>query len=73
LNLEPAPTEAHSAIETTTEINPYFWHQCCNSVSIVTELRAGWSDDWGSIPSGGWEFLFNTMSRLVLGPTQPLI
>jgi hypothetical protein len=35
-------------------------------------LRAGQSDDRGSIPGGGLGiFLFDTMSRQALGPTQP--
>jgi hypothetical protein len=37
-------------------------------------LRAGQSDDQGSIPGGGLGiFLFDTVSRPALGPTQPPI
>jgi hypothetical protein len=37
-------------------------------------LQAGQSDEWGSIPMQGMGiFLFSTMYRLALGPTQPPI
>jgi hypothetical protein len=44
-----------------------------SSVGIKTRLRAGGSDDRGSIPGGGWELFSLTVSRTALGPTQPPI
>jgi hypothetical protein len=41
--------------------------------SVQRLLRAGQSDDRGSIPGGGGNFLFDTASRLALGLTQPPI
>jgi hypothetical protein len=37
----------------------YTWNHD-SSVGIATRLWAGWSDDQGSIPGGGWEFFSST-------------
>jgi hypothetical protein len=42
--------------------------------SVSDWLRAGRSDDRGSIPGGGWEFFSSTpCPDRSLGPTQPPI
>jgi hypothetical protein len=45
----------------------------CLTVSTATRLRAVPSDDRGSVPGEVGNFFFDTMSRPVLGPTQPPI
>jgi hypothetical protein len=73
--------KAHHSISVFSLLSFFLWYAVCILIPnwvptfiIKLDIVQGYRlDDWNSSTSRGWElFIFATVSKLALGPTQPL-